>query len=169
MKALPSISRRWLALAALATAVLVVPTASAGSAASIKGVGAGETDLGFTEFELSAHAEDDPTTPETGFGQVKIERATGTLRIDVRCTRVAFFFDGVPHAFITGVVVRSSDPLIAPGRTWYVAVMDGGEPGSAAPVDRFQDTPFNGDPNTFCQVSLIGPPNVIQGNIVVKV
>jgi hypothetical protein len=74
----------------------------------------------------------------------------------------------VPHASITGVVIRSSDPAIAPGRTWLVFTFDGGEPGSAGPVDFFGDIPFNGDPNTFCLVGFVAAPNVTQGNIVVK-
>jgi hypothetical protein len=166
----PRSPQRWLALAALAAAVLVVPTASAGSAASIKGVGAGETSAGLTEFELSAHAENDPTTPENGFGQVKIKRATGTFTIDVRCTRVAILF-GPPAADITGVVIRSSDPAVTPGAPWLVLAADGGEPGSAGPVDSFAESGlFNGDVNNFCMAGQVGvgTPNVTQGNIVVK-
>lgn len=167
MQPLSRVSRRWLALAALAAAVLVVPTASAGSAASVKGVGAGESNLGLEQFELSAHLEDNPTTPETGFGQVKIEQGPSTLTIDVRCTKVALLA-GVPHAYISGVVTRSSDPAFV-GRPWFVGVSDGGEPGSQAPVDGFEEATALGDPNTFCQtVSGFTPPDVTQGNIVVK-
>jgi hypothetical protein len=176
MQALSRIPRRWLALAALATAVLVVPTASAGSAAAIKGVGAGRTDLGFTKFELSAHAERDPTTPEFGFGQVKIEAPAGSATIDVRCVR-AFVtpFTGRPSAVITGVVTRSTfpAPFLQVGETAIVEVADGGEPASAVPVDTFRISDFGAlfvDAETGClfRGGFDPPPNVTQGNIVVK-
>jgi hypothetical protein len=174
MKGLPSVSPRWLALAALAAALLVVPTAGAASAASIKGVGAGKTTLGFVEFELSAHVEDDPTTPENGFGQVKVEYPVGTLWIDVRCTRVTLDGMGRPTATISGVVIRSSVPGIEPGGPGpprLIFARDGGEP-SDAPVDRFAEAfSFNPDPNTAClttPVNIDSTSNVEQGNIVVK-
>jgi hypothetical protein len=168
--------RRWLALAALAVAALYVPTASAGSAAAIKGVGAGETSLGFIKFELSAHAEADPTTPENGFGQVKFELQTGpqagSVTVDVRCVTAQVGSTGRPHATISGVVTRSTIPtaLFAPGTTAEVVVSDGGEPAADLPVDTFRPAHLsNAVPETSCLVpSFDFPPNVTQGNIVVK-
>jgi hypothetical protein len=171
MKALPSVSRRWLALAAgLTAALLIIPTASARSAASIKGVGAGETVFGFTEFELSAHAEADPTTPENGFGQVKIEFPPGSFTIDVRCVN-ADVIVGRPSARISGVITRSTltGPVLGVGTTAVVSVSDGGEPSSDVPVDGFT---FSSGPPPAETVCLGRPgltlPNVTQGNIVVK-
>ncbi len=158
--------RRWLALAALAAAVLIVPTASAGSTASIRGVGAGQTADNFFHFELSAHVENKEDTPETGFGQVHVETGTlGRVIIDVRCVKVLVV--GVPHAYITGVI---TEPETLAGQPADVFVSDGGEPSGDMPVDGFEFALGGGDPNTFCQlVAGYVPPNVTEGNIVVKI
>ncbi len=172
MEALSSVPARWLALAGLAAALLIVPTASARSAASIKGVGAGKLIGGVAEFELSAHVEDDPTTPENGFGQAKVEFLDffGTLishTIDVRCVNPAIIGDR-PSARITGVITRSSVPG-AVGQAAGVQVSDGGEP-SGAPVDSFEFSTTLSPAETTCLIRPPAdlPPNVEQGNIVVK-
>ena len=178
MQALPSVSARWLALAWLAAALLIVPTASAGSAAAIKGVGAGKTSMGFWQFELSAHAEHDPKTPENGFGQLKLEQAAfvdelgvphAAIRhtVDVRCLAPSII-GGRPGARITGVITRSSTPP-ALGVTIGAVVADGGEP-SAAPVDSFDIDHTIPPAETTCYLlpQFDMPPNVEQGNIVVK-
>jgi hypothetical protein len=176
MQPLLRLPRRWLALAALAVAVFVVPTASAGSAAAIKGVGAGKMPFGFVKFELSAHAEDDPSTPENGFGQVKFEVGTpipiGSVTIDVRCVRAQVGVTGRPNATITGRVTQSTVSGFFRGHTVRVDVSDGGEPASDLPVDSFQPSTF--EDREFAETACLEflpidpPPNVEQGNIVVK-
>ena len=109
---------RCLLLAGLLVAAVLPSSALAKSAASIKGVGAGKTAGDVFQFELSAHAEHKPTTPENGFGQVKVQSATaGTLYIDVRCVfAVAGLNPAEPvgNARISGMVTeRSSNPALA--------------------------------------------------------
>lgn len=167
MRPLSRVPRRLLPLAALAAAVLVIPTASAGSAAAIKGVGAGKVGGGLIKFELSAHAEDDDTTPENGFGQVRIDSETLSLVIDVRCVNPAVVGDR-PSARISGVVTRASAPVLV-GQVIDVQVADGGEP-SGAPVDTFEFSVTLPPAETNClrQPPADLPPNVEDGNIVVK-
>lgn len=168
MRALP---RGWLVLAGLVTAAVLTPLAFAGSAASIKGVGAGETNLGFTQFELSAHVEDDPTTPENGFGQVKVELFNGSFAIDVRCVEVSVVA-GRPNARISGVITQST--FVVPfgtGQRVLVVVADGGEPASDVPVDSFTISsapPASEDTICLGVFEADVPRNVTQGNIVVK-
>jgi hypothetical protein len=164
-------------LVAIVPALLLVAALAGGTAsdasipargADLYGVGGGQTELGFNQFDLSAHSG-----PTGDFGHVGTKsEVLGDMYVDVNCVNVA----GLPgtfggNAMISGIIRRVDVPNllgVAPGDTQFFLVGDNGSP-STVPVDSFYYV-FGAGPgqdcNDFSPFNL--SPNVEQGNIVIK-
>jgi hypothetical protein len=163
---------------AIGTALVFSFAAPAAAASPMTGVGdahgtgAGKTSpLGFVHFELSAHER-----PTGDFGQVSVRTTTGDLsfKIEVTCVNLNALQPTGGAGFIQGVVTQASPVSnvagIAVGHRHLIAITDGGEPSSIAPVDSFYDIipdPFA--PNTCKLMPFTATvPNVEQGNVNIK-
>jgi hypothetical protein len=152
----------------------LLPGAALAQGADTYGVGGGKAQFEgvpflFT-FNLSAH----DGGPQGDFGHVggTITDGAGnklSYWMDAKCVAINGIF--VPAtASIFGTVKKASGSTtffdFAPGDSLFVGVQDGGNPKNR-PVDFFAFSETGG--NLDCDRSgLVGPPNVTQGNIVVK-
>jgi hypothetical protein len=151
-----------------------LPSATLAHGADTYGVGGGKGDLFggaflFT-FNLSAH----DSGPQGDFGHVggTLTDSAGnkfSYRMDVDCVAIPSLFGG-DSASISGIVKKASGTTtffdIAPGDRLLVGVVDGGNP-KDRPVDSFVFTKTKSPDCEQTGISIF-PPNVTQGNVVIK-
>jgi hypothetical protein len=149
------------------TPVLILALALPGAALADSHVtGAGEIENGAVKFNLSAHARTDGA-----FGHVSVTRNSPGFEVSYRVDVDCLSFTTPTTATVGGVITRvSPEPntsLISVGDTVLVGIEDGGDPSAGVPVDAF--TVFGAPPIACGQVQLFTFPNVIQGNVGIKV
>lgn len=165
--------RAIVAVVMLAT-VLTGATASSASnpaqGADIKAVGAGKTDVGTVQFDVSAH-----TGPNGDFGTVAVTESlpmeTISYRVDLDCVHVNGQFRSATVSGTVKKVSPTSNTLgIEVGDRQAFEMVDNGEPTPPVPVDWFRPLHQRLASPGACKTSILvfAPRNVTQGNVVVK-